>query len=307
MNLIELIFRIAESLQGNWAFQILATGDVSNDGYDDLILKQYYSNGTHSNFGHIKLITQHKDNPNQLDFLYIHPLASYIPQYTIDDGKILADYYNAIRRWYNYQASSQEFVIAQEEIDPKQAALSAEASDGTKWFAFYEQISWLRKSTFALYRMQNEQITRFDVPFSISFLDQLNDDMIYIGGAGHLMRFEDGALVDVLANYAPLIDTMGKPTAAQHAADGSLWVAAGYRLWHLAQKESHNYEILARNVTVASDGSVWAIAWDGAIENLDKCCFVKIDGLDVERYWFDGKLPVSSTVEAEIRVMQTEN
>ena len=294
---------IGESLQGNWAFHIQAAGDVSGDGFADLILKQYYSNGTHSFFGHTKLITTDQDNQNELAFIYIHPLSTNVPQYSIEDGKFLADL-GAIQRWYQYEPTNGKITIAQEEIDQNQATLTTMSTDGAAWFAFDERISWLDQATYALYRQQNEQLNRYDLPFPISYLGELQDSMVYVGGAGQLRRFENDIFVDVLAKYAPLPEAIGVPVAAQLADDGSLWVAAEFRLWELTQANSQSYEIFARNVMISSDGSVWAMAWDGVAENLDKCCFVKIDGTDIERYWFDQELPVPPEVEAEIRAMQ---
>jgi hypothetical protein len=82
------------------------------------------------------------------------------------------------------------------------------------------------------------------------------------------------------------------------ADNGDVWVSGVHALARFDGKQWTEYDIMARRVLVAPDGSLWADGWNG-IANSD-CCFTHLTGTTWVTYTHAADLPVTADLARNI-------
>jgi len=296
----------ADSLAGNWSFHVTAIGDLTGDQWDDLLVEQRYSNGTHVFLSYTKMLAAGTVAGERVRVVYLEDGSDTVPTYTIVDQTVQSvlrvNAAPAISR--TFQLEGDAFALVKREINPEAAVKSAETADGVHWYAFDNPGSVYNNPRHGLYRWQDGELTHFEVPFAITCLQVLRDGQLYLGGNGSILRVEEDHLVALLVEEYALIETdsWGLPLEMALTAEGDLWVAAQYQLLRFGRDHSQAYDLLVYRVMLAADDTVWALGWDGIAES--DCCFFRVQGDQVDQFGFGETLPVSPELASQIRAMR---
>jgi hypothetical protein len=294
----------AETLAGNWAYEVLAVGDATGNGTADLLVEQSWTSGSKSHLRYVKLFTAVAESPaDPIRVIYMED-ASLTHRYHIADRLIhathLVDGQEAIAR--TYRLNGDNFALLAQTINSEAAVLSATTPDGSDWYSFDVEHTYGPPS-YGLYQVQHGRLHHLELPSNqILNLQTLSDGRLYVGGWEAVFRMEDGRLVDLLA-AAELAPVVTESWWAVHdmalAANGDLWIAGRMQLLRLGQAHSQVYPYFATAVLVAPDQSVWARAWDGQADR--NCCYLHLVGEEIIVYSHNESLPLSPELAAKIR------
>jgi hypothetical protein len=297
-----------DTLEGNWSYHLVAIGDVTGDGLDDLLVEQQWSNGHYGYVSHAKLFAADAAESDPLRIIYLENGSDTHPGYAMIDQTVQSivpvdGFSNAITR--TYQLDESVFRVIEETVNPKAAVLSATTADGARWYVYDTTCGFPCYKRFGLYRLQDDNLTHYDVPGHITSLQVLRDGNLYVGSTATVFRMDAGALVDVLADvYAP-VDIQGawEPVDMALTSDGDLWVAGKLQLAHFGRDHSTVHQIVALGVTVAPDDSAWVLGWNG--QNPFTCCYYHVQKDKVQEYGLAESLPVSAELEQQIQAMRS--
>ena len=169
--------------------------------------------------------------------------------------------------------------------------------DGSLWYAF-DEFDGIGGSppysqNLGLYRSKNGQVSLFDIPGTIRVLEVAPDGSLYVGAGCGVLRYgmdKWETLANVDCEHSSFANPM-VPFDIAFADNGDAWVGGVYSLARFDGKTWTEYDINARRILVAPDGSLWAEGWDG-IANSD-CCFTHVTGNTWVTYTHSASLPVS--------------
>lgn len=183
---------------------------------------------------------------------------------------------------------------------------SALTPDGSFWYAFDEFDDMggtsLYSQQLGLYRSKKGQVSHFDIPGPIRVLEVAPDGSLYVGAGCGLLQYT-GDLWKTLANTdCSHSNFNGSPFDIAFAENGDVWVGAVFRLARFHGQTWIAYDIRARRVLVAPDGSIWTEGWDG-VANSD-CCFTHLTGDTWVTYTHSALLPVSTELLKDIQALQ---
>jgi hypothetical protein len=293
----------AETLAGNWTYEVLAVGDVTGNGTADLLVEQSWTNGIRSGLRYVKLFTAVDGSAaNPIRVITMEDASRTRPRYHIADRLIHATHFiygqEALTR--TYRLNGDNFALVAQTINAEAAVLSATTPDGSDWYSF--DVEGTTRPLYGLYQVQNGRLHHHELPNQILNLQTLADGRLYVGSWEAVFRMEDGRLVDLLA-AAELAPVVTESWWAVHdmalAASGDLWIAGRLRLLRLGQAHSQVYPYFATAVLVAPDQSVWVKAWDGQADK--DCCYLHIVGEEITVYNYSESLPLSPELAAKIR------
>ena len=288
-----------------WMYNLLSTRDVTGDGLDDLLVELHYSNGTHLWLRYITVLTAHPSHDHsELQVAFLQKANSVAP---IDNYRFVGaegtpvfqsvvrlDYNDeiAITRTFSFEGDS--FALAKEDIDPKLCRSVATTPDGSLWCAFdgpYDTEPY--RSPVGLYRVKDGQVSHINIPTLIHLLKVAPDGALYVGAGRGVLRYRmdqwetwvslDGHEFD----HVPFLF----PTDLAFASNGDVWVAGTFSLARFDGKTWTQYDINARRLLVAPDGSLWTEGWDGHSDS--DCCFTHVTGNTWVTYTYSATLPVS--------------
>jgi hypothetical protein len=192
---------------------------------------------------------------------------------------------------------------------PDRAITSFAATpDGALWYAFddFDDGGGAPPGSpyHGLYRSQDRQLSRFDVPGAIRVLAVAPDGSLYIGAGRGVMRYVDGVL-QTLIDVTRGQDSFSRgfvPYDIAFTQDGDVWVGGVYSLARFDGETWTQYDVNVRRLLVAPDGSLWGEGWDGVAGS--GCCFVHFAGDTWVTYTHSAVLPVSQDLLGDIHELR---
>lgn len=182
---------------------------------------------------------------------------------------------------------------------------SAVTPDGSLWYAFdeFDDVggSAPYSQNLGLYRLKDGQVSHFDIPGTIRVLEAAPDGSLYVGAGCGVLRYGRDrweTLANVDCERSSFAGPMF-PFAFAFAENGDVWVGGVHRLARFDGTTWTEYDVRARRILVAADGSVWAEGWDGRANSA--CCFTHIAGSTAVTYTYSATLPVSEDLLKRIR------
>jgi hypothetical protein len=118
------------------------------------------------------------------------------------------------------------------------------------------------------------------------------------------MRYADGSLetlVDVKCGRSSFARAF-VPFDIAFAPNGDVWVGGVYSLARFDGETWTLYEVNARRLLVAPDGTVWGQGWDGRSDS--DCCYVHVTGDTFVTYTHSAELPVSRELLASLESLK---
>ncbi len=184
----------------------------------------------------------------------------------------------------------------------------AKTDDGATWYSKDEFDGLGGSSIYSqnqgLFRSKNGYTIHFEVPGTIRDIEVGPDSAVYVAAGCGVLRFQNEiqeTLADVTCQAGsfegPLV-----PFELAFTADGALWVAGIHSLARYDGRAWRQYDIKARRVLVAPDGSLWADGWDGRAGG--DCCFTHLTGDTWITYTHSAELPVSPRLLIEIQALR---
>lgn len=177
---------------------------------------------------------------------------------------------------------------------------SAVTPDGSLWYAF-DAFDGLGGSPpgsqdHGLYRLFDGQITHFDIPATIRVLEVAPDGSLYIGAGCGVLRLREDSLESLLdIDCGPDRPVSGLfPLDITFTDDGRVWVGGALNLASYDGNDWTEYKIPAWRVAIASDGSIWAVGWDGRAES--NCCVTHITASQQITYTWTSDIPAEPEV-----------
>lgn len=177
---------------------------------------------------------------------------------------------------------------------------SAVTPDGSLWYAF-DTFDGLGGSppgsqNHGLYRRQNGEIIHYDIPATIRVLEVAPDGSLYIGAGCGVLRYQDDELESLLDfDCNPDQPVSGLfPLDIAFTNDGRAWVGGAYNLASYDSSGWTEYNIPARRVAIALDGTIWTYGWDGLAEH--NCCLTHITGSQRITYTLTADIPAEPKV-----------
>jgi hypothetical protein len=312
----------------NWSYRILQTGDVTGDGLDDLLVDLLYSNGLHAVMEYCVLLTAHPgDGDARLRSVFMERTNLTRPVYRFVGAgakKVIqavisvtacpacgteARGHDAITRTLSFTGDT--FELVSEAIDPRWSTASAVTSDGAQWYAFDEFDggggSSIYSPNLGLYRLRDGRLWHFDIPATIRVLKAAPDGSLYVGAGLGVLRFrgdQPETLVGLEGDQHPAegVPKAFFPFDIAFAPNGDVWVGGIYSLARFDGKSWAPYDIPARRLLVAPDGSVWTEGWDGRAGG--DCCYTHLTGSTWVTYTHTAALPVPDTLRESIEALR---
>ncbi len=270
----------SDTLNGDWWFEFLQLADIDNDGADDVLFQQLWSNITSTSLSYTKMLTAIDDEINVV--LVEDNFRDHRPTYQVDGTTIYSqsNFGNGIAMTRTLRLEDEQFVVATETINPAAAAQSVTLPDGTQFVSFDDDCGSFCAHSYGLYRIQHGEQFHYETPFMIRTLKQLRDGNVYIGNDAFLRV--NGDLLET-PNF-PIISRESAWYIADMAmtSQGEIWAAGLYKLLRFGHEQSEVYDLLTHRLFIADDDSVWALGWDGRAES-GCCVFHVLDG-EVETY-----------------------
>jgi hypothetical protein len=190
-------------------------------------------------------------------------------------------------------------------IDPQRppgpgVTSSAVTPDGSLWYAF-DTFDGLGGSppgsqNHGLYRRLSGEILHYDIPATIRVLEVAPDGNLYIGAGCGVLRYRDDvleSLLDIDCNPDQPVSGLF-PLDITFTNDGRAWVGGAYNLASYDSNGWTEYNIPARRVAIASDGTIWTYGWDGRAEH--NCCLTHISGNQLITYTLTADVPAEPKV-----------
>jgi hypothetical protein len=188
------------------------------------------------------------------------------------------------------------------------ATASAITPDGSVWFAFDEFDGLGGQSPYSqnrgLYRSKDNVISHVEITQTIRVLKIGPDGSLYVGTGCGVLRHKAGQW-----------DTLAEPDCGRSsfknpfftfdiafATNGEVWVGGIHALARYDGKAWKEYDLNARRLLVAPDGSVWADGWDGQADS--NCCFTHLTGDTWVTYTHSDALPVASDLLMRINELR---
>jgi hypothetical protein len=298
----------------NWRYDILQIADATGDGLDDLLVELVYSNGLHSARSYVILLIAHpNDGPLALRAALVQETTLTRPTcgFVSADQRqaiqcvvpLYASQTTAITRTFAFDGHA--FTLAGEALKPGASTTSATTPDGAQWYAFDTFDggggSPLYSPKLGLYRVQGEQVLHFDVPNTIRALEVAPDGSLYVGAGCGVLRYradELETLADVSCDDSSFAGHLF-PFDIAFGGNGDVWVGGIHGLARFDGATWTQYDVRARRILVAPDGSLWAEGWDGS-GNPPRCCFTHVTGDTWATYAYADDLPVSDDLRDKI-------
>jgi hypothetical protein len=209
----------------------------------------------------------------------------------------------AITRTFAFDGHA--FTLAGEVLNPGASTTSATTPDGAQWYAFdtFEGGggSLLYSPNLGLYRVRGEQVSHFDVPDTIRALATAPDGSLYVGAGCGVLRYRAGeleTLADISCDHSSFSGAFF-PFDFAFAGNSDVWVGGIHGLACFDGAAWTEYDVRARRILIAPDGSLWAEGWDGS-SNPPGRCFTHVTGDTWVTYAYADDLPVSEDLRERI-------
>ncbi len=187
-------------------------------------------------------------------------------------------------------------------------ASCAVTPDGSLWYAFDEFDDLGGSSPYSqnlgLYRSKDGQVSILDIPGTIRVLKVAPDGSLYVGGGCGVLRYrmdEWETLANVDCEHSSF-DGRVFPFDIAFAENGDVWAGGVHRLARFDGTTWTEYDIKARRILVAPDGSLWAEGWDGRANS--NCCFTHPTGNTWVTFTYSAILPVSEDLLQRIHELR---
>lgn len=287
----------SDTLEGDWWFEFVQVADMQGDGADDLLFTQRWSNITTTHLAYAKLLTFVNGELRVL--LVEDDFRDHEPTYRVDGQTIIAESRlggATVAMTRTLQIERDRFVVSAETINPAAATHSVTLPDGTQYLTFDGECGNLCVHQYGLYRIRDSEQFRYDTPIFIRTLKQLRDGNVYIGGTG-VYRVDDNQLIN---DFFPIArDEPWHINDMSMTSDGDIWAAGLYKLLHFGREQSEVYDLLAHQVWISADDTVWARGWDGQADG--GCCVFRVVEGEVETFLLG---EVSAEVAAQLDIEQ---
>lgn len=185
------------------------------------------------------------------------------------------------------------------------ATTSVIMPDGSVWFAFDEFDDIGGTSPYSqnrgLYRSKDGDITHIDITQTIRVLKAAPDGSLYVGAGCGVMRYSNDVW-DTLASFDCETSTFTLPIIPfdiAFASNGDIWVGGVHALARFDGTRWTEYDVKARRILIAPDGSLWADGWNGSANG--DCCFTHLTGDQWVTYNRSADLPVSEDMHRAIQ------
>jgi hypothetical protein len=302
----------------NWRYDIIQATDATGDGLDDLLVELVHSNGMRTVRSYVILLTAHQnDGPFALRVALLeettltHPSLNFVGTGQRKTIRVVVPMYAsqtaAITRTFSFDGDS--FTLVGEVINPEASTTSATTPDGAQWYAFDtfegEGGSPLYSPNLGLYRVQGDQVSHFDVPDTIRTLAAAPDGSLYVGAGCGVLRYranELETLADVSCDHSSFSGAFF-PFDIAFAENGDVWVGGIHGLARFDGATWTEYDVRARRILVAPDGSLWTEGWDGSA-NPPGRCFTHVTGDTWTAYAYVDDLPVSEGLRERIHELR---
>ena len=176
---------------------------------------------------------------------------------------------------------------------------SAVTPEGSLWYAFDEFDAFGGSPPYSqnmgLYRLEDGQVTHFDIPATIRVLEVAPDGILYVGAGCGVLRYREGTwetLLDLDCGHRTAVTKLFPLDIA--FTDGDVWVGGAHSLARYDGKTWEEYEIPALRIAVARDGTVWASGWDGRANS--DCCLTHLSGDEWITYTWTANVPAEPEV-----------
>lgn len=180
--------------------------------------------------------------------------------------------------------------------------------DGSLWYAFDEFDDIGGSSPYSqnlgLYRLKDGRVSHFDISGTIRVLKVAPDGSLYVGVGCGVLRYGKGkweTLANVDCERSSFTGPMF-PFDIAFAGNGDVWVGGIHRLARFDGATWTEYDVKARRILVAPDGSLWAEGWDGKANS--DCCFTHVTGDTWATYPHSAALPVSDELRKRIHELR---
>lgn len=201
------------------------------------------------------------------------------------------------------------FVSLHPTLEPNDTITAmAEAPDGTMWYSKDAFDGLGGASPYSqnqgLFKSKNGYTVHFEVPGTIRDIEVGPDGAVYVAAGCGVLRFHNDVqetLASVTCQAEPFEGPM-VPFDLAFTANGNLWVAGVHSLARYDGRTWRQYDIMARRILVAPDGSLWSDGWDGRAGS--DCCFTHLTGDTWITYTHSADLPVSPGLLADIQALR---
>jgi hypothetical protein len=297
-----------------WQYNLLSTGDVTDDKLDDLLVELFYSNGTHLWQRYILVLTAHPNHDHaELHAAFLQKANTVRPNdlyrfVEIEGTPVLQSIawldsrdQIAITRTFSFEGGS--FTLAKQVIDPQLCRSVVTTPDDSLWCTFegpYDTEPYVTPA--GLYRVKDGQVSHIPMTALIHSLKVASDGTLYVAAGRGILRYRRGQWETLASLDGHAFNQTLIPTDVAFADNGDVWVAGIFGLARFDGKTWTEYDINARRVLVAPDNSIWTEGWNGTASS--DCCFTHLTGNTWVTYTHSARLPVSKELFKSIRALQ---
>ena len=189
----------------------------------------------------------------------------------------------------------------------KSITAMARTPDGSLWYAYdkFDGVGGVLPGAVpgGLFRQKYGHTSYYGVPRTIRVLEVGPDGALYIGAGCGLLRFRQEQL-ETLAEIDCERSVFKAlfPFDLAFDKDGRVWVGGVHGLASFDGKVWTEYDVPARRLLVAPDGSIWAEGWDGQAGS--DCCFSHLSNNRWMTYTHSAPLRVPPELADSIRELQ---
>lgn len=302
----------------NWRYDLLETADLTGDGLQDLFVELVYSNGLRAVWSYAVLLTAHPgEDDSVLRAAFLRETTLTRPTYQLMDRggqksveAVIKDNIGNRLITQTYGFDEETLVLTEETINPDANTTFATTPDGASWYGFDDFDGGGGSPPYSphlgLYRVQGDQLAHFSVPGPIRALEAAPDGRLYVGAGCGVLRY-DGVNWETLLRITCDAQQPSRverliPLDLAVAENGDVWVGGNFRMARFDGQAWHAYDVNARRILIAPDGSVWTAGWDGRADS--ECCFTHVTGDGWVTYDYSAELPVGAELRAEIEMLR---